>query len=49
MIEVIGIIGCIFVFVMWFWYELKHPMDADSEHDEAVKFRTENKSLTKKN
>ena len=38
MIEVISIICCIFVYIMWIWYELKHPMEDDTENDEVVKF-----------
>ena len=38
MIEVISIICCIFVFIMWIWYELKHRMEDDTENDEVVKF-----------
>ena len=38
MIEVISIFVCIFVFIMWIWYELKHPMEDDTENDEVVKF-----------
>ena len=38
MIKVISIIGCIFVFIMWIWYELEHPMEDDTENDEVVKF-----------
>ena len=34
-IVVIGIVS----FILWMWYELKHPMDAKDEHEEAVKFR----------
>lgn len=31
MIKVISIIGCIFVYIMWIWYELKHPMEDDTK------------------
>ena len=38
MIKVISIIGCIFVYIMWIWYELKHPMEDDTDNGEDVKF-----------
>ena len=38
MIEVISIFVCIFVFIMWIWYELRRPMEDDTENDEVVKF-----------
>ena len=33
MIKVISIISCIFVYIMWIWYELKHPMEDDTGND----------------
>lgn len=45
MISIIGIISCIFIFSLWMWYELKHPMDAKDEYDEAVEFREKSNKI----
>lgn len=39
MIEIICVSVGLIVFILWMWYELKHPIDIDDEHDEAIKFR----------
>lgn len=39
MIGIICIIVGIIAFSLWMWYEIKHPMDAEDEHEESVKFR----------
>lgn len=39
MIGIVCIIVGIVTFSLWMWYELNNPMDAEDEHDEAVKFR----------
>lgn len=31
-------------FAFWMKYEIEHPLDADDEHNEAVKFREQQKN-----
>lgn len=37
------IVICVVSFVLWMWYEIKHPMGAEDDHDDAVEFREKSK------